>query len=162
MLWYFNYIILNTHCRLVVRGWQHAACRDVRRRSCSFSTTWAPRQQALTPLKTLQINKQKRFAKTNRRFEIVLKHRAPFGFSRRDTAERCWGGFFCFFYTWTPWRPYTHIHTQRLLPLQTPFMSKCVRVSYLDPNITVGSQGRVIQTSRGSFTNHPLEGCCRP
>lgn len=34
--------------------------------------------------------------------------------------------------------------------------------SYLDPNITVGSQGRVIQTSRGSFTDPPLEGCGRP
>ena len=38
----------------------------------------------------------------------------------------------------------------------------CVLAPYLDPNITVGSQGRVIQTSRGSFTNRPLEGCCRP
>lgn len=42
--------------------------------------------------------------------------------------------------------------------------SACVRVcvSYLDPNITVGSQGRVIQTRRGVFTDEPSEGRCRP
>lgn len=33
---------------------------------------------------------------------------------------------------------------------------------YLDPHIAVGSQGRVIQARRGSFTNRPLEGCRRP
>lgn len=39
---------------------------------------------------------------------------------------------------------------------------RVVRAPYLDPNITVGSQGRVIQTGRGSFTNRPLEGCRGP
>jgi len=34
--------------------------------------------------------------------------------------------------------------------------------SYLDPNITVCSQGRVTETRRGSFTDRPVEGGRRP
>lgn len=92
--------------------------------------------------------------------------------SLHDAARRGAGAFF------TPQQPvqhareahtHSHTHSRWAFPPhtdQTPFMPKCTcacaRASYLDPDITVGSQGRVVQTSRGSFADRPLEGGRRP
>lgn len=130
--------------------WLEAGCsKEVRRRSCSFSTTtWAP------------ANQHNRTTKTETLHGSAQQNQALSGSSRRDGRERkkrkgekkkeVWK------HTWTHARG---TQTQ-WVPAQTRDWR--ARMSYLDPNITMRSQGRVIQTSRGSFTDPPLEGCCRP
>lgn len=128
-----------------MRGWQPPCVLSSEAEELSFqnhlSATPPPRKR----LKYIYIKKI-----------FMPKHRACLSF-HDATQARC-----CSINTLTCKRiSHAHTHTMGFPLSRGPdhlYMSK----SYLDPNITVGSQGRVVQTSRGSFTNHPLEGCCGP